>query len=32
MKIIREQKLTAADLAEAEIGAAPHLRSGFSLR
>lgn len=31
MKIIREQKLTAADLAEAEIGVAPPTRSGFSL-
>ena len=31
MKIIREQKLTAADLADAEIGVAPPTRSGFSL-
>ena len=31
MKIIREQKLTAADLAEAEIGSATPTRSGLSL-
>ena len=31
MKIIREQKLTAADLADAEIAVAPPTRSGFSL-
>jgi peptide deformylase len=31
MKIIREQKLTAADLADAEIGAATPIRSGVSL-
>jgi peptide deformylase len=31
MKIIREQKLTAADLAEAEIGVTAPTRSGFSL-
>lgn len=31
MKIIREQRLTAADLAEAEIGAGAPKRSGFSL-
>ncbi len=32
MKIIREHKLTAADLADAEIGAAAPTRSGFSIR
>jgi peptide deformylase len=32
MKIIREQKLTAADLADAEVGGAATARSGFSLR
>jgi peptide deformylase len=32
MKIIREQKLTADDLADAEIGAAQPNRSGFILR
>jgi peptide deformylase len=31
MKIIREQKLTAADLADAEIGAASPVRPGLSL-
>ena len=31
MKIIREQKLTAADLADAEIGVAAPTRSGLSL-
>lgn len=31
MKIIREQRLSAADLAEAEVGAASSKRSGFSL-
>jgi peptide deformylase len=31
MKIIREQKLTAADLADAEVGAAVPKRNGFSL-
>ncbi len=31
MKIIREQRLTGADIAEAEIGAASQKRSGFSL-
>lgn len=32
MRIIREQKLTAADLADAEVGAAAPKRAGFSLR
>ncbi len=32
MKIIREQKLTAADLADAEVRAAAPARGGFSLR
>jgi peptide deformylase len=32
MRIIREQKLTAADLAEAELAVPPAGRSGFSLR
>jgi peptide deformylase len=32
MRIIREQKLTAADLADAEVGTAAPKRSGFSLR
>jgi peptide deformylase len=32
MKLIREQRLTAADLADAEIGAASLTRSGLSLR
>jgi peptide deformylase len=32
MRIIREQKLSAADLAEAEVAAPPAGRSGFSLR
>lgn len=31
MKIIREQRLSAADLAEAEVGVASPKRSGFSL-
>ncbi len=31
MKIIREQRVTAAELAEAEVGAPPPKRSGFSL-
>ena len=31
MKIIREQRLTGADLAAAEVGAASQKRSGFSL-
>ena len=32
MKVIREQRLSAEDLADAEVGAAPPGRSGFSLR
>jgi peptide deformylase len=32
MKIIREQKLTAADLADAEVAGSASKRSGFSLR
>jgi peptide deformylase len=32
MRLIREQKLTAADLADAEVGAAAPKRAGFSLR
>jgi peptide deformylase len=32
MKIIREQKITAADLAAAEVGAPAPKRAGFSLR
>ena len=32
MKIIREQKLTAADLANAEVGGAASPGTGFSLR
>jgi len=32
MKIIREQKLSAADLADAEVGGAASARTGFSLR
>ncbi|MET0729440.1 MAG: peptide deformylase [Acidimicrobiales bacterium] len=32
MRIIRERKLTAADLADADIGAAAAKRTGFSLR
>ena len=31
MKVIRERRLTAADLADAEV-AAPNLAGGFSLR
>jgi len=32
MKIIREQKITAADLAAADVGAAAPKQAGFSLR
>jgi hypothetical protein len=32
MKIIREQRLTAADLADADLAAPTAQRSGFSLR
>ena len=32
MKIIREQQLSAADLADAEVGGAASARTGFSLR